>query len=169
MTAGSGLSTVGLGDEYRSILCDRIRSRVSIEDRGYRTPCWISDRAGGGSDMEYTKIGITGSTGRYEIWYTHRLAYELHVGPIPEGRLIDHRCDQTKCCNPEHLAPVTPRENLLRGRGLSSAERAQRDCIHGHPFDDENTYIDRRGRRHCRQCRRARNRARPSLATPEEA
>lgn len=43
--------------------------------------------------------------------------YELLVGPIPEGLTIDHLCRNTMCVNPDHLEPVTHRENLMRGVG----------------------------------------------------
>ena len=46
----------------------------------------------------------------------HRLAYQLLVGPIPEGLELDHLCRNRVCCNPVHLEPVTHRENLRRAR-----------------------------------------------------
>ncbi len=48
----------------------------------------------------------------------HRLSYEVHVGPIPDGLLLDHLCRVRCCVNPAHLEPVTHRENTLRGKAL---------------------------------------------------
>lgn len=47
--------------------------------------------------------------------YAHRLSYETHVGPIPEGLEIDHLCRNRACINFRHLEPVTHSENALRG------------------------------------------------------
>jgi hypothetical protein len=46
----------------------------------------------------------------------HRVYYERHKGPIPEGLYIDHLCRNPPCVNPDHLEPVTPAENIRRGR-----------------------------------------------------
>lgn len=71
----------------------------------------------------------------------HRYAYELMVGPIPDGMSLDHLCRVRRCVNPEHLEPVPQIVNTRRG---TSARRAQRThCMHGHPFSPDNTRMSR--------------------------
>jgi len=87
----------------------------------------------------------------------HRVAYELLVGPVPDGLQLDHLCRNRACCNPAHMEPVTRRENLVRGEGFAAKCAAATHCPHGHPYDEENTYRCRKGR-HCRACKRRRDR-----------
>lgn len=94
----------------------------------------------------------------------HRYAYELLVGPIPPGLQLDHLCRVPRCVNPDHLEPVTNRENSLRGTSPLAQNARKSHCPQGHPYDEENTYhYD--GERHCRECGRIRNRAQKEWKT----
>lgn len=46
--------------------------------------------------------------------YAHRHAYELFVGPIPDGHHLHHECEVKACVNPDHLTPLTPAEHRKR-------------------------------------------------------
>lgn len=91
---------------------------------------------------------------------THRVAYEMLVGKIPEGMLLDHLCRNPSCCNPDHLEPVTPQENLLRGEGITSKNAAKTHCPNGHEYTPDNTWISKLNQRHCKTCRARRQRER---------
>lgn len=86
----------------------------------------------------------------------HRAVYEINVGPVPDGLVLDHLCRNRACCNPAHLDPVTQQINILRGEGLAADEARRTHCPSGHPYDEENTYVipSRPNARYCRECAR---------------
>ncbi len=102
----------------------------------------------------YGKISIAAVTRS-----THRAAYEAAKGPVPAGLVIDHLCRNPRCCNPDHLEAVTPRENTLRGVGPSAQHAKKTHCPKGHPFDAANTGR-LRNQRVCRACAKERERQR---------
>lgn len=115
------------------------------QDRPELGPCWL-----------WTGALIDG----YGVWWLERRNRPAHVSsfiaftqrPIPSGLQLDHLCRVRRCCNPEHLEPVTGRENVLRGRGLAAVNAAKTACLQGHPLDETNTYIHD-GKRSCKSCR----------------
>jgi hypothetical protein len=113
--------------------------------------CWVW--AGKTNDEGYARLDL-GSRSRNNPTrrsvYVHRWSYEFHVGPIPEGLTVDHRCRNKRCVNPAHLEAVTTGENTRRHTRLIT------HCPHGHLYDEANTRVSKDGKRACRTCDRAR-------------
>ncbi len=109
--------------------------------------CWEWQAAT--SSSGYGNIRHCGRTAR-----AHRVAYELFVGPIPEGLVLDHLCRNPSCVNPAHLEAVPQLENVMRGEGFGARNARKTHCDKGHSLD--RARVDDRGRRHCRECQRIR-------------
>ena len=116
-----------------------------VDRSGGPDACWPwlarRDRQG------YGAFAVVGEAKR-----AHRVAWELANGrPFPADLVADHLCRNTWCVNPDHVEPVTQRENLHRSPLTNAAKVA---CPLGHPYDAFNTYLSPTGRRMCRTCRR---------------
>lgn len=112
---------------------------------------WMAAKTSGGYGQFWSKPALVVS---------HRYAYELLIGPIPEGLQLDHLCRNRACINPQHLEPVTQQVNILRGFSVATTNRLKTHCPHGHQYTSENTYIHPRNNgRICRACARRRSRA----------
>lgn len=87
-----------------------------IEDRGFKTPCWIWQRFiqkgyGRMYRPERKRAGLTPTV------LAHKWIWEDRNGPVPDGMDLDHLCRNRSCVNPDHLEPVSRAENILRGVG----------------------------------------------------
>lgn len=96
---------------------------------------------------------------------SHRLTYQVLIGPVPDGLQLDHLCRVRACCNPRHLEPVTAQENARRGDGGKETARrkmAMTHCKRGHSLAADNTYrvLMPNGNvsRKCKQCQQLRKR-----------
>jgi hypothetical protein len=125
-----------------------------VEDHGYDTPCWIFRKKPTNRGYAQFMMPDGSQPG------AHRAFYEHYVGPIPVGLTIDHLCRVRRCVNPDHLEPVTRGENVLRGDTITAANARKTHCPRGHEYDEANTYVCKRGMRHCRTCHQLRQRER---------
>lgn len=94
--------------------------RVVRRPKSNKPGCWFWTGALNGDGY-----GIVSIDGR--LLLTHRVAYELFVGPIPDGHEVCHRCDNPQCCKPAHLFVGTRTDNAAdmwaKGRGVTPTTR----------------------------------------------
>jgi hypothetical protein len=122
-----------------------IRQRLYVAEDG----CWmwIGRTTQNGYGLSRRRVD-----GKKRTIMAHRHAYEVFVGPIPEGLHLDHLCRTPLCVNPGHLEPVSPQENNRRSDSPSARNARATHCVQGHEFSQGNTRVRPNGERSCRRC-----------------
>lgn len=137
----------------------------TLEERIHKTEtCWIWT-----GHIKTDGYGHVWDRTSNKLKYAHRVAYEKFKKPIPNGARLDHTCHtkdtscvggkscpHRRCVNPDHLEPISFRENVLRGRGIAATNAKKTHCKHGHEFTPRNTLVrnkTREGNRECRICK----------------
>lgn len=107
-------------------MLDRFAAKVDVTD-----DCWLWTAAK--YPNGYGVFSVAAGQNRL----AHRVAYELLVGPIPDGMQLDHLCRTRHCVNPAHLEPVTGIENRRRGAGFGGAlHEPVTHCPQGHAYEE---------------------------------
>lgn len=97
---------------------------------------------------------------------SHLIAFELSRPSVKRYKddVVMHRCNNRRCCNPEHLILGSKSDNALHSvaSGLHANAR-KTSCPRGHAYDEANTLVLKNGGRYCRACARARASSRKRL------
>jgi hypothetical protein len=115
------------------LIVERLKRETIKTEAG----CWQCTRPGNGTG--YVQVFFRGVR---HFW--HRLSYQIHVGPIPEGLYVLHVCDNRKCWNPAHLWLGTISDNkqdeLRKGRNYESNRT---HCPRGHAYAEHGKWCAR--------------------------
>ncbi len=107
--------------------------------------CWLYLGGGGGG---YGHFWLNGKN-----IGAHVLSFSLFKNRFPKPKYhIHHKCENPKCVNPSHLEELDPRTHMLIGNNKIAILARKTHCPKNHEYTKENTYLSKRGMRHCRKC-----------------
>lgn len=119
---------------------DRLTKSMVIDQNG----CWVWQLK---KHNGYGKVTYLGRTHR-----AHRLMWQCDRGEIADGLVLNHKCRNRACINPDHLEPITNKENILAGICAAAINAKKTHCSRGHILAGRNVfYIG--SRRGCAICK----------------
>lgn len=102
---------------------DTFENRFNNLVKRSKKGCWLWK---GTPKSVYGRVSLDGRK-----VYAHRVAYEMWVGPIPNGCIIHHKCGNTRCVRPSHLQAIGQGENvaemLQRRQYIKAIERLEKE------------------------------------------
>jgi len=138
------------------------------------TGCWESNRAK--TAQGYAQITVSKRRPGYgnaykrdsHIYLGHRASWTFYNGPIPDGMVIDHKCFNHACINPEHLRLVTRTQNNARKEKFGKQDWPLDECRWGHKLTEQKLYATKSDapRMRCAGCVKERNDILASIQQP---
>jgi hypothetical protein len=151
--------------EYDAKWIARVRAKAAVDANG----CWVWPY------LNREKWGYGQTNYRNRTVTVHRQMYKLARGvELTKQQYVCHSCDNTACCNPDHLWIGSNQDNM---QDCSEKGRAdgqwKTHCDRGHPLSGDNVYWAKRHDhptlklRHCKTCARIRQRIKAGWSVAE--
>lgn len=145
---------------------ERATSRYTVDENG----CWIS-----GYKSNVKGYVMLGSSHRVEgkrvvnVFLAHRASWVFYNGrQIPDGFVIDHKCFNHACINPQHLRLLTRTQNNARKEKFGKQDWPLDECRWGHKLTEQKLYATKSSapRMRCAGCVKERNDILASIQQP---